>query len=446
MKTIAIIAVSILLFFRSRMWLFYTWIVCAPFLQNYFARPFNNPFFGSYRLVDKYVGGQGFNIAELLEYNRFLLLAFLVSVYVAGKGSRITYKRIETPFLLFLSAVAISCLYSHSPIHTLRVLIDTFGLCYLCYFIGKNMLVDDKSINRFVVSALLLGLALSVTCFIEYAIHRHDYDEEIYRVCGPYLYWENLAISVSFLLFVCIYKKIMNTNKIMDKVYLGLIVLFAVANFLTQTRTIMAGVILGVFCIAVVGREFMSRSLMIKLCGVFLLIIVALTVNYKSLFNSNFYQKTLTRRTDVGRTEWYFVALRVIERHPVLGIGFRNFENDKMDYVTPQEIQTKWVTEKGFLHNSYLAIWSESGIMALLPMLLLLLAIFRTSYACYSCSSDKSTRAWGVCMMAMAVVYVVSATSFDPWFEPTMDNKIFFLCLGVTVRKIHLSQTLPPAV
>lgn len=421
------------------MWLFYTWVITAPFLQNFFSGTSNNPFFGSYRLVDKHVGGEGFSLEELLDYNRFFLLAFVAVAYLGVKGTKITYKRIETPFLIFIAAVAVSCLYSHSPIHTFRVLFDTFVLNYVCYLVGKNVLVDEKLIKRFVFSAMALGLTLAVTCFVEYALHRNDYEDEIYRVCGPFLYWENLAISVSLIMFICIYAKIVNKNKVLDKIFLVLIGMLALANFMTQTRTIMVGGIVGLACVGLVGREFVSRRLAVTVTTVVAVAVLALTIDFGSLMKSNFYQKTVTRRTDKGRTEWYFVALRVIEKHPLFGIGFRNFEYDKLNYVTPQEIRDQWVTARGFLHNSYLAITSESGFMALIPALFLLAAIFRTALECFKSSDDRAIRAWGVCMLGMTAVYVISATSFDPWFEPTMDNKLFYLCLGITVRKLYLA-------
>ena len=70
------------------------------------------------------------------------------------------------------------------------------------------------------------------------------------------------------------------------------------------------------------------------------------------------------------------LALRMIEDHPVLGVGANNFALFIPDYAGP-EFMNAWLYT---VHNKYLQVWSEAGTAALLAFLWFLFVTLRRGW------------------------------------------------------------------
>jgi len=73
------------------------------------------------------------------------------------------------------------------------------------------------------------------------------------------------------------------------------------------------------------------------------------------------------------------LALRMIEDHPVLGIGPNNFTVAMPQYLT-SEFRREFLYT---VHNTYLLIWTETGIAGLLAYLAFLIGTLRTGWRCW---------------------------------------------------------------
>lgn len=81
----------------------------------------------------------------------------------------------------------------------------------------------------------------------------------------------------------------------------------------------------------------------------------------------------------VSRIPLTMLAFRMIEDHPILGVGANNFSVAMQPYLTSY-------FRSGFLyvvHNKYLLIWSETGIGGLLAYLAFLFGALRTGWRCW---------------------------------------------------------------
>jgi O-antigen ligase len=433
--SISLIIVALLLI--SPMALLCTWIVSSPIVTNYINRPWQNPFFGSYRLIDRFYSVSGFDIRELFTFDRIVLLLLFAAILFSKKNVQlIKFNKIDLPFLYFLGAIFISTLYSHSIIHRTRIAVDTFGLCYIAYFIGKNMLSKDENFNKCLNAVLILGCTLIAVSLTEFYTHS---DIFLYRITGPFLYWENLGLTLGIIFFIVLFKK--NSAELTSKAtrlfYNILIVLLIVTIFLTYTRTIMFTVLAGIFFIGLKGKAVLRKEIVRKYNVFVFLIIFIVAFSPILLVNTNFYQHRLTKRTDDGRLESYLLALRIFGGNPIQGIGLKDYRDDKIKYMTKEEkVKDDFrMSESTSCHNSYLVTASEMGLMGLIPMILIVNYTYRFCRKYYHHAENRNEKLWALTMGALTVVYFLSALTFDPFFETTIDNKLYYMCLGISVGR-----------
>ena len=103
-------------------------------------------------------------------------------------------------------------------------------------------------------------------------------------------------------------------------------------------------------------------------------------------------------------------AFRMIEDNPLLGVGMRNFQARFLDYsiVPPSEGSPTYVA-----HNSYLQIWAESGSLAFVVYLLLLVSVFVVCRKVFRIGRSRLDLAWAAdyarMMEATTVGFLIGA-------------------------------------
>lgn len=411
-----------------------TWIISSPFVTNFIARPHANPFWGSYRLIDRFDSVPGFDIRELFNFDRIILIVLFVIVYT-NMGKLRKYKKIDVPFLTFVGVVSLSTLMSNNFVHAVRVALDTFGLCYIAYFIGKNMLVEDEQFNKYLNAVIVLGCILIVDSFLEFYFHRDDF---MYRITGPFLYWENLGLTMAIIFFIVFFKKNSVTSgaKITTGFYNLLLILLSLVIFLTYTRTIMFVVLLGLLYLSVKGKEIIKQST-IKKCQIFIFFIVFMIVFSPILLkNTSFYQHRLTKG-DESRIENYLIAVKIFQQNPIIGIGLKGYIDERLNFISRSEIEKMelFSLARSTCHNSYLVIASEMGMFGLIPMFLLVIFIYKYCQQYYNLAEKKNEKLWAITISSISIVYFLSAITFDPFFGFTIDNKLYYMCLGISVGR-----------
>lgn len=73
------------------------------------------------------------------------------------------------------------------------------------------------------------------------------------------------------------------------------------------------------------------------------------------------------------------LALRIIEDYPILGVGINNFAVVKNEYITP-EFGGVWLST---VHNHYLRVWSEMGVVGLGLYIAMVIAIIAVGLRCW---------------------------------------------------------------
>jgi len=130
-------------------------------------------------------------------------------------------------------------------------------------------------------------------------------------------------------------------------------------------------------------------------------------------------QDVLERLSTIGNTQEsstnsrlvaWGIAFRMIEAHPVLGVGMRNFKPRYFEFSgeTPGPDSIAHVA-----HNSYLQIWAESGTPAFLVYMLLLVSVFFACRKVFAIGRARPDLRWAMdyarMMEATTVAFLVGA-------------------------------------
>ena len=143
--------------------------------------------------------------------------------------------------------------------------------------------------------------------------------------------------------------------------------------------------------------------------GVLVILVLAFSGNqfYKDTvigrkINSTFELKS---GTTLQRFAMWRSGLKMVKDRP-FGIGIDNVIKKYPAYAEPAEIKR----ERGHLHNNYLQIAVERGVLALLAFLWFLYIVIKTAYVNYLKSSDLGAKAIYLSVILALVAFIVTGT------------------------------------
>lgn len=426
------------------------WVAASPFISNLINIPKENPFFGSYRIVDYmgYLSGPAKHFVEMISFDRsVLILLFLSTLRYHRREMNPAARSVQLYLGLFTVVVFFCALFSENVLNALRKAVDTFGLCYLAFIIGKVYFEDDRLWRYFLGAIIVLGITLGITCYLEYQLYGEwnlaKYGDA-HRVAGPFRYWETLGMTVALIAFVCYHRWATTKDapgRLKQILYLLLGALMLWCVFRTQTRTIMIAVTLGLTIVLMASRgEILTPLQVRRLVALVLAGCVFLLIMPELLTNTRFYRSTINRdQTREGRQETYVAAGRMFLSNPLFGIGLKNFIPEMRNYIAREEVSLSIIGASS-CHSSYLVVAAECGLAGLLPLGCLIVSAFRAGRQLYVSGKYLHERAWGIAMLGMTAAYFYCGTTFDPFFDPTMQNQLYFMCLGCTAARLNLVE------
>lgn len=257
--------IIVLLLAINPMTLLSVWVFTSPVMSNFIHRSLFYSVFASKRIWDyEKLIKHGFGVSELMEYDRIILTLLFFTVLISRGYSKLKFGKIDYCFFILLSVFFISSAFSNNQLHSIRIVVDTFGLSYMAYFLGKNLIQDRPKFLTFINSVILLACSLIIIGLIEWKFVGAGYRQrtwpdltfEVYRITGPFRYWESMGTILSITLFMLFYKfrTVYPTFRIKRTLLISLIILNCFCIFLTQTRTAIFAVVAGILVSAYKGR------------------------------------------------------------------------------------------------------------------------------------------------------------------------------------------------
>ena len=327
-----------------------------------------------------------------------VLVIIAASLYLLTEGS---YKLVKSGLNYPIVAYIIAC--SISLLSSIDIYISLYSLFTIILFAGLYILASDvvrerKQIRKIMVSLIFVSGFISIYSIVQY-FGVDLLNLKVVRsgsISGPF---ENRNVLASFLVFTMpvsagfLFEKISKKLKIM----IGLVgIITLIALIYTRTRGAWVGFMgaMAFFAVAKLRAEggmkkifkslFSKKSLLI----IFLMVIfLGLLIRYDYNKKRHSFTKKFLSIANLKNpaTRHRFVMWRtgidIIKEHPLLGTGMGTFKKVHPKYQGKYLRTKKYGRFKGlskFIHNDYLEITANTGILGLGTFLWLIVTLYWT--------------------------------------------------------------------
>jgi N-acetylglucosaminyldiphosphoundecaprenol N-acetyl-beta-D-mannosaminyltransferase len=141
------------------------------------------------------------------------------------------------------------------------------------------------------------------------------------------------------------------------------------------------------------------------------------------------------------RTSFTYVSWQMFRVHPVLGVGFGRFFDQKLPYLSDRSQNFELESIRSLNHhNTLLSSLTETGLIGFAAFLGVFVAWCRCAWSlAKDLGSSRWVRAQGILMLALMTNYLSSALFHDLTLMPSQ-QMLLFLFAGITVNLRHQNQ------
>lgn len=375
----------------------------------------------------------------------FIWILFLLEL---SMGSRRLLPRttIEVMMLALVIAVIISMLTNGSV--RIRKLLNGFAVPFAMFVVAKHVFGSRRNVDRLLY---WFAVPLSVYFPVNHMFEHYRIDQLVFpryilnpevagrivehgeRTTGTFLQASatGLAMVACFVLSLHALSKVRGV--LARLMMLFLTALTPVAIFFSYTRSVYLG-----FFSAMIVLLIFSRKLKVYALIIILAIGLGVLGNWGNVTTEDRAAGGLaTKVTVVSRLAHVSASLRMFADHPFFGVGFLNFQEAAKPYVggvrtTIFGYRESWVGKGVNLHNHFLNVLTEIGLMGFVPLVLIFYFLFRVLFRSRSIKSEIYDPDFVVCTWAIFAQYLSSSNFMDPAFYEFM-NVLPFMLAGIVV-------------
>lgn len=242
---------------------------------------------------------------------------------------------------------------------TLRFGIAT-GLYFIIRFEFDVKFYKDKLIKLIYYPAIAVMLIGFYQFYIGMGTTKAGQINRVESTTGNVNIYGAYLIVLFFPLLMITIKEVNKKRKIFFSVELLMIFLSIIISY---SRNALLALVLGCLIISVYYRK--------KLLYV-------LVPGFLSLWFIPSIQERILTGKDGGRFDIYFIAIKVIQDHPIIGVAIGNFEAVYKDYFMKYP-QYRHNPNIYHTHNIYLKFLSELGIIGFIPFIIFMIIVLRNS-------------------------------------------------------------------
>jgi O-antigen ligase len=433
------------------------WLCVGPAISNLVDDPGRNPLFPPSTFaeadeqqqpnVKRNRGGGYFSqtetikVSELLEPTRILfglfLIMFLGHSFIRHKRL-MTLDRTETWMLVFsLLVLANALLFSKRLAFSARVAVDAFIVPFIAYFTARRLVPDEHRFSQFIRVMAYFGCFLVVICLIE----RYTHPTLVHRVQGPFKTRDYLYVALMVIFFNVAIEAFLQWSKrqhtILPKWVHGFVLLgHPIVIVLTLTRGNWVGFLAGLWTFGLLSHKLLVRRQKLAMVGLIIGLVPIVLIGAQELLETSLIGERATKIATIEtRLRTYALVVEAAGKNPVFGIGLNNLR----DYLRER---SRYVDGKilGTAHNSYLAIFAELGIFALIAYLAIMWSIYRTGFRIFRTAEDPTARWRGMGAIAMLTAYLVPGLFTHLVYGQLFAHIYLFASLGAIVGRYRLPQ------
>lgn len=308
-----------------------------------------------------------------------ILLALAFAALLAS-GEKLRIPRIKWPLALFILGTLISLAFSGNPAAGLPQVRKFF--VFLELVVVFSALRDLRVVRWLFLTWAGIGAITALRGFVQFAgkvREAHDLGRNFYeyyvseRITGFTSHWNTYSAEEMFALIMIGAYLLFAPRRRGAWLWVLCSVLMALAVLLGETR----GIWIAAAAAALYLLWFWRRWMVVLVPAVALVAFAASPASLRTRFTS------ILRPAKIDSNQFRIVTwrtgLRMIERHPLLGLGPEGVKYHFDEYVPPDIPRPLPIGWYGHLHNIYLHYAAERGIPT---MLVLIWLLFQVLYDC----------------------------------------------------------------
>ncbi len=310
----------------------------------------------------------------------FLIAVTILSLWILGlgveKGGNVNYfPSITIPAMLLICAGILSMLNSTDKLLSISAIFQ-YAKVFLVYFITANMVRNEDDL-KLVIRVLLITLIWVSLLYILQNISRMGEgkgDEILFRARGAFGSSGTMGHYTSSVLLIALGVVFLRIKSSMRTLALlafitgipALILTFARTPWIDGSVCMVLGIWYGL------RRRWFS---IVKFAGL-LVVVGMIALLLWPMISYRLNQDSAGALTE--RINLMIVAWNIIKAHPIIGIGINNYYEVYKGYI-PDELRHTWIRP---VHNQYLLVWAEMGIIGLSAFVWFLLAALKGAIRC----------------------------------------------------------------
>jgi O-antigen ligase len=375
----------------------------------------------------------------------FIWLVFLIEM-VMGARKVLPHTKIEMLMLGLVAAIIISMLTNGSI--SIRKLLNGFAIPFAVFIIAKNVFSSRQNIDRFIhwfaiplsiyfpINHMFEHYRMTQFVFPRYILSPTVADMTVFwgaRTMGVFLQPAATGMAMVSIFVLSLYGLSRLRGALPRIASVFITVLTPVAVFFSYTRSVYLG-----FASAMIMLLIFSRRLKIYAVVIILAIALGVMANWSNVITEDRAAGGLaTKHTAIGRLTLFTAAMNMFTDHPFVGVGFMNFQDHAEPYVgqvrtTLLGYRESWIGRNINMHNHFLNVLTEVGLMGFVPMALVFYFLFRIMFKARSLGCEIYDSDFVVCVWAVFAQYLSNASFMDPGFYEFM-NTLPFLLAGIIV-------------
>ncbi len=306
------------------------------------------------------------------------LAVLLWLIFKFKKSREIKQKNILIPILLFATSAFFSLMINYSSLSLNQFFASFAYLIRWVFYAGIFFLVSDfdKEFKRKISNLLVIvGFIIVGLGYLQYFFYPSlkslfylGWDEHMYRMFSVFLD-PNFA-GAFFVLYFLFLSSIFLKEK---SILIGLLLILTLgATFLTFSRSALIMLIVSSSLLFVL----VNKKIWIALLLVITFVILAISSRYFNIENINLFRIVSTE----ARFETAKNAIKIIQDHPIFGVGFNSYRYVQIDYGFRNKNAKVSHADSG-ADNSILFILATTGIVGFIVYIFMWLKILKTSTA-----------------------------------------------------------------
>lgn len=316
------------------------------------------------------------------------------------------------------------------------------------YFFGKYMLSDRMWFRRLAALLIIINLYMGFTSIAEHMgwsalvwppFIRAGEKGFAGRSLGIFLQPGVLGVFIGMVLPLQFYLHLTARSFWVRWAHMAGILMCMLGLFFTYTRGPWLATGVGLVVLALTGSRVYLRRLAIY--GLAAAIIGA--TGTLSLKQDTFFQERINNENTIeGRINIMYAAFRMWQANPVLGVGFKRFNDRASDFREAVEVPIYGMIKSGIdrdssPHDIYIAVLAEEGAVGAGMQFWFYVLMLKVGLDYVRRRKGFATdEAWHAAtvplLLAAMATYFVGGTAFDYRFFETL-NSIFYLFCGILV-------------